>query len=240
MRLLLLTSGLLLSLTTFAACGQTSEDANDGTDGAVETPATSSAGKDAACADTCELLAECDASLDVEECTASCAKDDSISRGAQEAILECLGELGCEQAQSADALTCLLAAIADVPPSAAGETFCNESLARWDECSAETQPTGAAGAPAELPDADTCLLSISAGSDELLTDLNECLAADKSCQSAQFCVGLQVAPYVQAAQNPQPGTVDFVQLLGALLGGSRPIPGAPDDPAPGQGGASGN
>ncbi len=246
MNLRFLTPGIALSVLCFVACGQTStSDDKDGGGGstATSTPATSAAGKDAACADACALVAKCKPETDEKTCVSDCVKDESVSRAGAEVTAACLAKLSCDEVQSQQALACVLAGIQDVAPSAAGTKFCNDSLARFNECQATTPTDGLGGAPAATPtpDADTCLESISLASDELLTGLNGCAAPGKSCESLQYCVGVQVLAHVDVkALQSGAASSSLSGVLAAVFGGVLGLPaGGTEPPPPAQGGASG-
>lgn len=208
----LLRAGSILSwVLTLTACG------------GQTTPGHSNQGKDASCAELCTRSAECNAEIDVSECTESCTEDEVISRDGQELLTNCTASEECAEVQTLETLACIEDGLFDLPITEAQEDFCTFTLERIAECG---------DSPLGDNDVDNCLSGVAVMSEEFVTELTEC-GERRTCELVNVCVGLQVLTAldeetlenVLGAEAGSGGLGSLEDLLGSIsgsLGGAGP------------------
>lgn len=188
--------------------------------GGQTTPGFSNAGKEAACAELCQVAADCGSEVDVAECTDTCAEDEVVSRAGQELLTECSGDLECGETPGLGALECIEDGLFELPINEAQEDFCTISLERLAECG---------GTPLAENDVDNCLSGVALLSEEFVTELSEC-GERRTCELVNLCAGLELLNSLSEEQIAalSGGTGDLgslEDLLGSLsgsMGGAGP------------------
>ena len=185
-----LTAGCLLLLSGLLAAGC----------GGQTTPESSSAGKDAACSELCEQSAECDANVDLADCTQTCVDSDLVSRAGQELLTACTASQECAMIGSLETLECLEDGLSGLAITEAQQAFCTITLERLAEC--QESPV----ADAEV---ERCLDGVALLSEEFVTELRDC-GDHTRCDLVNLCAGAQVLTVLDQEQ--------LEVILGGALG----------------------
>lgn len=176
--------------------------------------ATSSEGKGSSCSDLCEQAATCSKRPSSEDCTKTCTDNELINRGAQEVISQCALEADCNTSNPIATLECLDEGIGELETSEEAKKFCDGSRDKLSSCS-------------DTKDED-CRRMAKLFGDELLKELNECIAKNDSCQAAQTCIVFELVARVDVNDLQNPSNPDsFFGAIAAVFGGELPDLGIP-------------
>ncbi len=166
------------------ACGGKSGEGPDNGSADTSGEASSPSGvgnKEGSCSEACSVAESC--GLTVDDCIEDCTDNVSVSNFAQEAISECVSDLGCEpsELEFVQALLCLTEEVEDAQLSDEQEAFCEETAPALQQCTGY-QPDETLG---------DCQSQAVVLSDELLEDINAC-AEREGCEALQTCLALQI------------------------------------------------